>query len=993
MKKHLLLAAALLGASFGVSADGISLANELVADASTLADGDVIVLQCADNNGGPLWYFNGGGTVKSALFDPATATFALAGDQTEGFTLQRVGDGKYLSKSGNATGMVDDAASAVKLTVQSMGENLDGFSVGNLTTPANGDASYQWTNSSDPSTAGENVKYFVRFTAVGTSTFLNTQPQGGNPNYAGGTGGYSFWLVSKINATVDEITATINAAKAEQEAAALANLPKVTEDPAKPVYYLIHHARNNTYYAKAPSADGGQLTMTTDVQDTESTYDKGTLFYFTAAGEWDGTYLPVNIHNALTGKCVVSAEQNSTTWGEAGTWYLTNKTYSESGNTNEKAMLILTTKDTSASGKSWNDFGGGHNKVAVYNANDGGGYWTIDATDPEIVEATFSLTPEQLEALEAQEKVAADEAWMNLMSDFYTSLGVDMAAIKANWDAVKGSLTTLDAVARAGKNAVTKALDGKHITIGYAGPRTEREGEYFAGNYSAGDPQMHSENADARIWTLTSNEEGTGFAILNEYENTYIVFPSALNTNMGTTRNLEEASHFNFVAGPGFETTGNSIAIYCITCTDQYPYLHTNNHPVVVRWNLGDHSQFAIEAAEDAAAAAEHLNGAKAEAEAIAASIGSAIGEFAVAPETVEPYEQAKDVTAEASVEEMRAAADAIWAYVDGAEMIVPTPGHLYRFRGETSLKFMGALNNASGRMDMVAEADVTPVNTLFYLSAENRLVSVATGLSVGTYNRQNRSTWQTLPVENAEVGTLTFTMADAANKLFYILPSASRHLYEKNAAVDCGGGGDGYRWSILTVEEFPVEISAGHTTLYTPFALATDGKVQAYKIVENDGKLEKNLIDSDVIPANTPVWVELNEGAETADGYVYLAIVSATPVVDLIDLDNALTGDVYATTKNEETAYYVAGELNGVKGLAEHDTEATYVPGFLAHYAVPYDSSEDFYEVHTPTTDAIESVEAAAPKADAIYDLQGRRVSRALRGLYIVNGVKTLVR
>lgn len=41
----------------------------------------------------------------------------------------------------------------------------------------------------------------------------------------------------------------------------------------------------------------------------------------------------------------------------------------------------------------------------------------------------------------------------------------------------------------------------------------------------------------------------------------------------------------------------------------------------------------------------------------------------------------------------------------------------------------------------------------------------------------------------------------------------------------------------------------------------------------------------------------------------------------------------------------------------------------------------------------SISEVAAATKSADAIYDLQGRRVANATKGLYIINGVKTLVK
>ena len=44
-------------------------------------------------------------------------------------------------------------------------------------------------------------------------------------------------------------------------------------------------------------------------------------------------------------------------------------------------------------------------------------------------------------------------------------------------------------------------------------------------------------------------------------------------------------------------------------------------------------------------------------------------------------------------------------------------------------------------------------------------------------------------------------------------------------------------------------------------------------------------------------------------------------------------------------------------------------------------------------TTTGIEQIEAGADAKNAIYDLSGRRVNKAAKGIYILNGKKVLVK
>lgn len=170
MKKHLLLAAAAL---LGFAATATTMpSGTLVSDVSTFTDGTIITMQCLDNNGGYLWYFNGATTKTPTLsYDVLYKVCVQDDDQ---FVLQSISTEKYVgcattAFSGNAlVAMTDDIDAAGK------------FAVSKVNNPV-----------------------AFRFAVNSSSSYLNTNDAGATPKYWSGTAGYSYWKV--MTYTADEV--------------------------------------------------------------------------------------------------------------------------------------------------------------------------------------------------------------------------------------------------------------------------------------------------------------------------------------------------------------------------------------------------------------------------------------------------------------------------------------------------------------------------------------------------------------------------------------------------------------------------------------------------------------------------------------------------------------------------------------------------------------------------------------------------------------------
>ncbi len=91
--------------------------------------------------------------------------------------------------------------------------------------------------------------------------------------------------------------------------------------------------------------------------------------------------------------------------------------------------------------------------------------------------------------------------------------------------------------------------------------------------------------------------------------------------------------------------------------------------------------------------------------------------------------------------------------------------------------------------------------------------------------------------------------------------------------------------------------------------------------------------------------------------------------------------------------------DVSAINFMAGDDSEFTVNPTSkpgvvtLGSDATEYVISHVSADAKDAETTGIESIEASIVKADAIYDLQGRKVAKAAKGLYIVNGKKVLVK
>lgn len=335
-----------------------------------------------------------------------------------------------------------------------------------------------------------------------------------------------------------------------------------------------------------------------------------------------------------------------------------------------------------------------------------------------------------------------------------------------------------------------------------------------------------------------------------------------------------------------------------------------------------------------------------------------------------------------------------------------PTLGKLYRFKGKASGKYMCAATASSGddKMSMVESLDNPGV--IFQLK-EGETIDGKTGYKLLSYNTgyYNKNTYGN-GVSAADANSFCFYNSETvANVGYYTIQSnysGSKYVYDNSTVVDRNGGykANNCDWQIEEVTELPVPINTtvgyGYGTLCSPVALkgvgtnyAQDARLEFYCGKKEGDKLKLTKLEGD-IPAETGLIVKYKGGVNETTGCVYMEIADTKPT---LSAENSLTGTIETIAKpSTGTVYTLQKPENSPLGF--YNFTGTKVKGGKAYLhvvdgeAAPMGLVFDF----GGETTGVESIEVNADN-QVIYDLSGRRVAKAGKGLYIINGKKVLVK
>ena len=288
---------------------------------------------------------------------------------------------------------------------------------------------------------------------------------------------------------------------------------------------------------------------------------------------------------------------------------------------------------------------------------------------------------------------------------------------------------------------------------------------------------------------------------------------------------------------------------------------------------------------------------------------------------------------------------------------------------------------NANRAAYLVGKDGENEAKTIFFYNG-NKLLAYETGYYLenisnfaGYKGITTGTSIQFSEAENRAAGC--YNVKFNGNRFLYTQVSGSYYFTDAGSSAPA----DGYNFQMEYVESLPLSVgAAGYATLIAPVALEIPAGVEVYTAAFEDGKAKLTSI-SDVIPANVGVVVKAAQGT-------YNFNITTTENV----ATSALSG--VPNTENvasESAAFILANGKHGV-GFYKLSSANRTIHGFRAFYTAPAEAQAVSAFLLEDNVTGIEEIETSADKAP-IYDLSGRRVAKAEKGVYIQNGRKIFVK
>ena len=331
------------------------------------------------------------------------------------------------------------------------------------------------------------------------------------------------------------------------------------------------------------------------------------------------------------------------------------------------------------------------------------------------------------------------------------------------------------------------------------------------------------------------------------------------------------------------------------------------------------------------------------------------------------------------------------WTFMTSSEMSTGT-GYFY-VNNDGKIVSMSTIN-ANGLSYLPTVETLTKWQWAIYPTFENgcftfKIKNAATDKYVPKTANGNGEIFITTEAESANFSWATcvgnaygFLLENTTNVFLSVNSSAKDEqkciLWTKPASTSHVGANIKFLDSRYTVTIG----STGYSTLYTPIKVAVPEDVTAYTGELNGEWLTLTEIEN-VIPANIAVVLQ-------GDANTYTFNASSAEATEIENNDLTGSTETVATSSVEGTVYTLQSH-NG--GVAFKRYTGTNLTGFKAYLAV--ESQAQAIRIRKGSEEGTTSIENAQLTMDnenvVIYDLQGRRVEKMEKGIYIVNGKKII--
>lgn len=324
----------------------------------------------------------------------------------------------------------------------------------------------------------------------------------------------------------------------------------------------------------------------------------------------------------------------------------------------------------------------------------------------------------------------------------------------------------------------------------------------------------------------------------------------------------------------------------------------------------------------------------------------------------------------------------------------LPTTGGFYKIMGYATKKYAKA--GTAGSMIPNSTGETSDGTDIWYYNTDNTLINFSNGL--GTISTHTVAS-ATQTRETTTFGESTCSASGAKKIGVYEIKSnyssGSQVWYSNTNNVDRNSANNhvNCEWVVTKVTSLPVTISKyGMRTFSAPVALTIPEGVQAFTVAVSGSDVVLTEV-TPTIPANTPV-VLYSHGVVWENDVVTGSDETFNFTIASANTDEPLTCELTpiiatrAKTDNDLTLQYDL--TNKVFGFWK--ATGANIKGFSAYleWNDSYGAVRSFV-ISMPYTTGIEMVSENPLAGRNIYDVQGRQVNKATKGLYIVNGKKVL--
>ena len=344
----------------------------------------------------------------------------------------------------------------------------------------------------------------------------------------------------------------------------------------------------------------------------------------------------------------------------------------------------------------------------------------------------------------------------------------------------------------------------------------------------------------------------------------------------------------------------------------------------------------------------------------------------------------------DATIEELTAATQALTTAIDACTLNMPTEG-FYRIKGKTSGKYLaGTKTDVNSKFNMSDAVDAT---TIFYYSG-TKLISYSTGMENGMTG--NVWAWN----YDGEGATVVFqdgltlggyAIQSGGNGNFYDLgTSADRG---RDVTIDASTNARYTSWYLEPVTELPITLrrTSDDTPYFATFSAPVAVRIEGAtlnNVTPEANSISYKAVDTNQLPANTGVLLTGTSASATA--YVVTDEV-ADAGYGLQAYDAAFT-----VAEEDQTSKLFLGKGKDSDKVGFYKLGSASTNGFKAYFANSTgEAKEGFDLVDANETTGVESIDNSQFAIDnaPVYNLQGQRVNKAQKGVFIQNGKKVVVK